>query len=62
LLVMTASHDIPGLKQQAEQWAREIAASRLVEIADAGHFMLIEQPGACADAMRDWLLSCDLRP
>jgi pimeloyl-ACP methyl ester carboxylesterase len=62
LLVMTASDDIAGLKQQAEQWARDVPASRLVEIADAGHFMLVEQPKASAAAILDWLLSIDLRP
>jgi 3-oxoadipate enol-lactonase/4-carboxymuconolactone decarboxylase len=62
LLVMTASHDIPGLKDQAAQWAREFAGSRLVEIANAGHFMLIEQPEASADAILAWLISLDLSP
>lgn len=60
LLVMTASHDIPGLKQQAEQWAREVPQASLIEIADAGHFMLIEQPEATATAILDWLASLDL--
>ncbi len=60
LLVMTASDDISGLKQQAEQWARDIAGSWLVEIADAGHFMLIEQPEASAAAILGWLLSLGL--
>lgn len=60
LLVMTASHDIPALKDQAERWAHEISQTRLVEIADAGHFMLVEQPQAAAAAVRDWLLSLGL--
>ena len=58
--VMTASDDISGLKQQAAQWTQDIAGSRLVEIADAGHFMLVEQPDASAGAILDWLLSLDL--
>ena len=62
LLVMTASHDIPGLKLHAEQWAREVAQASLVEIADAGHFMLIEQPKASATAILNWLSSLSLRP
>jgi pimeloyl-ACP methyl ester carboxylesterase len=62
LLVMTASHDIPGLKQQAEQWASGVPRASLVEIAEAGHFMLIEQPEASAAAIRDWLSSLDLQP
>lgn len=62
LLAMTASHDIPGLKQQAARWARDVPGSRLVEIADAGHFMLAEQPEASADAILAWLISLDLDP
>jgi pimeloyl-ACP methyl ester carboxylesterase len=60
LLAMTADHDVPALKEQAGRWAREIPPTHFVEIAGAGHFMLVEQPEASAAAILDWLTSLDV--
>lgn len=55
LLLMSASHDIPRLREQAERWVRANPEARLAIIPQAGHFMLVEQPDACAAAVLDWL-------
>ena len=55
IFLMSASDDIPRLRERAEEWARTIAGARLAIIPEAGHFMLVEQPGLCTSAMLEWL-------
>jgi len=40
-----------------QEMAAPMANARVVVVADCGHMSTLEQPGAVADAMREWLVS-----
>ena len=55
-LVLFGETDQLCTPQDSRDMAQAIPGAVLVEVAGAGHFGLLEQPAAVADAMRDWLV------
>lgn len=54
-LVTVGEDDYPGLREEADRLAREIPNARKVVIAEAGHALPIERPGALAEAILAFL-------
>jgi pimeloyl-ACP methyl ester carboxylesterase len=54
-LLLSGSNDTWSPLSQHEDMQRSVAHATLVEIKNAGHMAPIEQPGAVASALRDWL-------
>ena len=54
-LVLYGAEDMLSGPERNRQIADAIAGAKLVEIADAGHFPLLEKPGEVTAAMREWL-------
>lgn len=56
-LVLTGDRDPLSSPQQNEDIARQIDGSKLVVVADCGHFTTLEKPEETTAALRDWLQS-----
>ena len=58
-LVLAGEHEAVCPLDAHREMADAIAGARLRLVPDAGHFALLENPGAVADALADWLAVVD---
>lgn len=54
-LLMTAEHDLPVIRTQMQSWHAAFPDSQLIDVPDAGHMMLVEQPQRSAAAIGSWV-------
>jgi 3-oxoadipate enol-lactonase / 4-carboxymuconolactone decarboxylase len=54
-LVVVGADEGPEMREGSERLAREIPGATLATVADAGHMVPLEQPGALAGVVREFL-------
>lgn len=60
VLVLTGAGDTVAPSETQLELATGLPNVRIVSIPDAGHFVSLEQPHACALALKDWLAELSL--
>jgi pimeloyl-ACP methyl ester carboxylesterase len=59
-LVLSGAQDVVAPEELQAEMANALPWATWTEVANAGHFLLLEQPAACSAAFSTWLGQVDL--
>ena len=55
VLLMTTAFDLPVIREAIDAWEKSLPDAVRVDIEDAGHMMMVEQPEATSAAIAAWV-------